>query len=66
MRKEEASQHCKRFELLREMHKVRDFRLMLCAIVNESDSEYVVRLLREAVAAEKARGGFNDLSLNRR
>jgi hypothetical protein len=57
---EEASQHCKRFELLREMHKVRDFRLVLCAYVYESDAEYVVQLLRKAVAAEKARGGFND------
>jgi hypothetical protein len=58
---EEASQHRKRFELLREMHKVRGFRLVLYAYVWESDAEYVVQLLREAVAAEKARGGFNDL-----
>jgi hypothetical protein len=57
---EEALQHFRRFELLREVHKVRDFQLVLCALVWESRKEFVVRLLKEAVAAEKARGGFDD------
>ena len=34
---------------------------MLCACVWESRKECAVKLLEEAVAAEKARGGFNDL-----
>jgi hypothetical protein len=56
---EEASQHLNRFELLRRMHKVRDFQLELFAFVWESRRDYVMRLMKEAVAAEKARGGFD-------
>ena len=56
----EASQHYKRFELLRGVHKVRDFRLELRAGVWDPDAEYVVRMLKEAVAAEEVKGGFND------
>lgn len=58
---EEALQHLRRFELFREMYKVRDFRLVLCATTWESREECVLQLLKEVVAAEKARGGFNDL-----
>ena len=58
---EEASQHRKRFQLLREIRKARNFRLVLHANVQETVGEYVVRMLEEAVAAEKASRGFNTL-----
>lgn len=56
---EEVTKHRRRFNLLREMHKVRDFESVLVAFVWESQRE-CVRLLKEAVEAEKARGGFGD------
>lgn len=55
-RREEALQHHRRFELLREMHKVRGFRLELCANVWEAVGEYTVQALREAVATEGENG----------
>jgi len=55
----EASWHYKRFELLREVHKVRNFQLVLYANVREPVGEYAERMMKEAVVAEKARGGFN-------
>ena len=57
---EENSQHRKRFELLREAHKVRDFKLELHVDVLEPGRDYAVQALKEAVAEEKARGGFSD------
>jgi hypothetical protein len=57
---EGASQHRFRFELLRKIHKVRDFRLVLHAVVWWS-GDSLVRELKDAVAAEKAAGGFDDL-----
>ena len=56
---EEASWHSQRFEAFRRMRKVRDFRLVLCADVWEEVGEYSVRSLKEAVAAEEARRGFD-------
>ena len=56
---EEASQHRKRFQLLREIRKGRNFRLVLHANVQETVGEYVVGMLKEAVAVEKASGGFD-------
>ena len=56
---EEASQHRKRFQLLREIRKVRNFRLVLHVNVQETVGEYAVRMLKEAVAVEKASGGFD-------
>ena len=62
-REVEASYHHRRFKALREMHKVRAFRLVLCANVWGSvGSSYPVRMLKEAIAEEKARGGFADFS----
>ena len=54
---EEDSQHQKRFELLRELHKVWDFRLVLRADTWDPVGEYTVRVLKEAVVAEKANRG---------
>ena len=51
----------KQFELLREVHKVRDFQLVLYVDVQERHGKHVVQMLNEAVAAEKARGGFDHL-----
>lgn len=59
--KEEKLLHQKQFELLREVRKVRDFQLVLYADVLECNAGWVVPMLMEAVTAENARGGFNDL-----
>ena len=56
---EEASWHSRWFEAFQRMHKVRDFRLVLCADVWEEVGEYSVRSLKEAVAGEEARRGFD-------
>ena len=55
----EASYHCAQFRALREIHKVRDFRLVLCADVWGGEVEYSVRVLEEGVAAAKAEGVFD-------
>ena len=60
-REAEALRHHRRFEVLREVYKVRDFRLVLNATVWDPVGEYSVRMLKEAVAEEKAKGGFDDL-----
>lgn len=57
---EEASQHHRRFEVFREARKVRDFRLVLCANVQERIRERSVEILKRAVAVEKERKGFDD------
>ena len=56
----EASRHRRRFGVFREAHKVRDFQLVLSAEVWSPLVEYSVRMLKEAVAEEKARNGFGD------
>ena len=61
-RAEEASAHHKRFELLRELHKIRDFQVELRVSVWGPVGEYSVRTLEEAVAAEKERKGFDGFS----
>ena len=57
-RKEEASQNHRQFNVLREVREVRNFRLLLCTDVWDHVGEYSVRVLKEAVAAEKAEGSF--------
>ena len=47
------------FEAFRKMQKVRDFQLVLCADVWERVGEDVVRALKRAISAEKAKGEFN-------
>ena len=59
-RTEEAALHHRRFEVLREVHKVRNFQLTLCAYVWDPVGEYSVRMLKEAIAEEKAQWGFDD------
>ena len=61
-REVEASWHRERFKLLREVHKTRNFELVLRADVWGPVAEYAVRMLEEAVAAEKAEKGFDDFS----
>lgn len=61
-REREARIHHERFKLLCEAHKSRGFLLILRALVRESVKEYVVRELKEAVATEKSRGGFEGFS----
>jgi len=61
-RAEEASRHHKRFELLREVHNVWGFQLVLCADVWGPNGEYSVRMLRQAIADEKVKKGFDDFS----
>ena len=58
--KEEALSHRWRFDGLRMMHRVRAFRLALCVDVWDAVGEYSVRMLQEAVTAERAGKGFND------
>lgn len=58
---EEALWHRRRFEAFRRMHKVRNFRLVLCADVWERVREYSVRVLKAAVAAEEAKVGFDSI-----
>ena len=55
----EASRHRGRFGALREARKVRNFQVELCASVWDPVGEYSVRMLKEAVAEEKAKGGFD-------
>ena len=59
-RAEEASQHQRLFEVFREVLAVQAFSLELWMDVWDSLGEYSVGVLKEAVAAEKARKGFKD------
>ncbi|KAF9643564.1 hypothetical protein BDM02DRAFT_3123277 [Thelephora ganbajun] len=58
---EEASRHHLRFKALRRMRKIREFELVLCADVWDRVGKYSVKKLKQAVAAEKARGMFDDV-----
>ena len=51
--------HERQLRLFRAIHEVRDFQLVLCVDVWDGVSEYTTLLLKRAVAAEKAKGGFN-------
>jgi len=57
---EEASWYHRQFEAFHVIHKVRDFRLVLCADVWDYKREYAVWLLKQAVAAERTKGGFDE------
>ena len=61
-RAEEALRHHRQFKVFCEAQKVRDFQFVLCADVWSRLEEYTMRVLREAVAAEKAKGLFDDFS----
>lgn len=58
---EGASLH-DQFELFREVHKVRGFRLVLSARVSGDAGEEPVRILEKAVAEEKAIKRFDDFT----
>ena len=57
----ETSWHRRLFGVFREMHKTRNIRLVLCVDVWDRVGEHAVRVLEQAVAAEKARRGFGDV-----
>ena len=61
-RAEEALRYHRQFEVFREAQKVRDFQLVLCADAWDNVGEYPVRVLKRAVAAEKAKGMFDNFS----
>jgi len=49
------------FVKFRQIHKIRKFRLELCADVWGGVGEYAVQALRQAVAVEEAQRGFDDI-----
>ena len=53
--------YSRQFELVREISKVRDFQLVLCADVFGGAVEYSVFELTQTVEGEKARGGLDYL-----
>ena len=55
----DGARHRLRFGVFRKVHKVREFRLVLCADVWEGVEEYSLRILKQEVEVEKARRGFN-------
>lgn len=59
---EETSSHRNIFEVLRQARKVRDFSLTLRVTVSALVGEYGVQTLKDTVAAEKVRGGFDEFS----
>ena len=61
-RTEEVSSHCDQLKVFREVHRVRSFELELCACICGSIGEEPLRTLEEAIAEEKAQGGFNEFS----
>ena len=62
-RRMEALWHRGLFRVFREMHAVRDFRLVLCANVWDPLGEYTVGVLKQAVTAERAAKRLDYLSL---
>ena len=61
---EEALQHHKWFEILREAQKARGFQLALNVDVWSPVGEYAVRKLEKAVAEEREKEGLNRLPPN--
>ena len=57
-RAKEASLHRRRFRVLRGLRKAREFQLVLCAEVWDPVGDYSIQMLKEAVADEKAKNGF--------
>jgi hypothetical protein len=58
-RANEVARHRMWFRTFRKVRKVREFRLRLCVCVWGSVGEEPVRILEEALAKERAEGGFN-------
>jgi hypothetical protein len=57
----EALWHRRLFEMFRELHTVRGFRLTLCADDWGSVGGHAMRILKRSVAVEKAARGFDYL-----
>ncbi|KAF9644966.1 hypothetical protein BDM02DRAFT_3190142 [Thelephora ganbajun] len=57
----QPSPHHQRLKALRRMHKIREFKLVLCADVWDGVGKSSVEMLKQAVAAEKERGVFDDI-----
>ena len=56
------AQHCRQqFEVFKEMQKVRDFRLVLCADVFDRMVESAIEMLEDLVKEEKEKGGLDSL-----
>jgi hypothetical protein len=53
--------HSERFRVLSEMHRVREFRLVLCAGVPDCIAERALQALKQIVEAERMRGGLDYL-----
>ena len=62
-REKEASWHRGLFKVFRKMYAIRDFQLVLCVDVWDCVGEHAKGLLKEAVAVEKAKNGFDYLPL---
>ena len=58
-RGKEVSWYHQQFRVLREMHKVRASQLVLCASSWGRFEEEPVRILEDAIAEERAKGGFD-------
>ena len=56
-----VKRHSERFKVFREMHEVRKFHLVLCADVFDCVVKNSMRVLKQIVEAERARGGLNYL-----
>ena len=56
----EASALDQQFKVLQEMHKIRGFQLVLCADTWDSVGEYMMGVLKNAVAVEEVKSGFGD------
>jgi len=59
-RRRQISRYRRRFEVMREMHKVRAFELVLRASIWGRVGEEPMQVLKEAIAEEKAEGGFDE------
>ena len=57
---EQASWFDRRFEAFRAMREVRDFQLVLCVDAWDGVGEYTTGVLKQAVAAERMKRGFDD------
>ena len=60
--REEVWSQQRHFEFLREARKAREFSSVLRVDIQGPFGDFVVRMLKEVVAAEKARGGFDGFS----
>ena len=57
-----VSQHREMFEVFREVHKVRNFRLVLCVEAQWDRTGMSYEVIKRIIAAEQAAGGFDYLS----